>query len=59
MSFFSNIFHYKVPARRLVDAAQNLVDDIHTELPNKKMDLIRIKGRGCGTDREHFGFGSN
>jgi hypothetical protein len=34
----ANGYIYKVPTRRLVDAAQNLVDDIHTELPNKKMD---------------------
>lgn len=28
---------YRLPARRLIDAAQNLVDDIRTELPSKKM----------------------
>lgn len=30
-------FIYRVPARRLIDAAQNLVDDIRTVLPNTKM----------------------
>jgi hypothetical protein len=34
----ANGFIYRIPARRMLDAAQNLVEDIRSELPNKKMD---------------------
>ena len=38
-------FVYRLPARRLLDAAQSLVDDIRTELPSTKMAAPYLRDR--------------